>query len=44
MLAGVTAAAVVAVGVEQGILLAIVLSLLRHVRHSWRPHSSALPS
>lgn len=25
-------------GVEQGILLAAVLSLLEHVRHSYRPH------
>jgi sulfate permease, SulP family len=33
-LALVTAAAVVVIGVEQGILLAMVLSLLRHVRHS----------
>ena len=38
-LAIVTAAAVVAVGVEQGILLAIALSLFRHVRHSYRPHT-----
>ncbi len=37
-----TAAAVVAIGVEQGILLAIVLSLLKHVRHSYRPHTSVL--
>ena len=37
-----TAAAVVAIGVEQGILLAIALSLFRHVRHSYRPHSSVL--
>jgi MFS superfamily sulfate permease-like transporter len=36
------AAAVVAIGVEQGILLAIVLSLLRHVRHSYRPHTMLL--
>jgi sulfate permease, SulP family len=34
-----TAATVVAVGVEQGILLAIALSLFRHVRHSYRPHT-----
>ena len=26
--------------VEQGILLAIVLSLILHVRHSYRPHST----
>jgi len=37
-----TAAAVVAVGVEQGILLAIVLSLFRHVRHSYSPHTVML--
>jgi SulP family sulfate permease len=37
-----TAAAVVAIGVEQGILLAIALSLMRHVRHSYRPHAMML--
>jgi len=42
MLAVVTAAAVVAIGVEQGILLAIALSLLAHVRHSYRPHAMML--
>jgi SulP family sulfate permease len=36
------AAAVVAIGVEQGILVAIALSLLRHVRHSYRPHTMVL--
>jgi sulfate permease, SulP family len=41
-LAVLTAAVVVAVGVEQGILLAIVLSLFRHVRHSYRPHTMVL--
>ena len=41
-LALVTAAVVVLVGVEQGILLAIALSLLRHVRHSYRPHTAVL--
>ena len=41
-LAVTTAAAVVALGVEQGILLAIILSLLRHVRHSYRPHTMVL--
>jgi high affinity sulfate transporter 1 len=41
-LALITAAAVVAVGVEQGILLAIALSLFRHVRHSYRPHTTML--
>ena len=41
-LALVTAAAVVGIGVEQGILLAIALSLFRHVRHSYRPHTLML--
>ena len=41
-LALVTAAVVVLIGVEQGILLAMVLSLLRHVRHSYRPHTAVL--
>jgi SulP family sulfate permease len=41
-LAVATAAAVVAIGVEQGILLAIALSLFRHVRHSYRPHTAIL--
>jgi sulfate permease, SulP family len=34
-----TAATVVALGVEQGILLAIALSLFRHVSHSYHPHT-----
>lgn len=38
ILALVTAATVVIFGVEQGILLAVILSLLMHVRHSYRPH------
>jgi sulfate permease, SulP family len=37
-----TAAAVVVIGVEQGILIAIALSLVRHVRHSYRPHTMVL--
>ena len=37
-----TAAAVALIGVEQGILLAVALSLMRHVRHSYRPHSIVL--
>jgi SulP family sulfate permease len=41
-LAVATAAVVVAVGVEQGIVLAMVLSLLRIVRHSYRPHTGVL--
>ena len=41
-LAAITAVAVVGIGVEQGILIAIVLSLFRHVRHSYRPHTMML--
>lgn len=37
-----TTAAVVAIGVEQGILLAIALSLMAHVRRSYRPHAMML--
>ncbi len=37
-----TAAAVVVLGIELGILLAITLSLLRHVRHSYRPKNMVL--
>jgi MFS superfamily sulfate permease-like transporter len=42
LLAVATAAAVVVVGVEQGILLAIGLSLVGHVRHSYQAHSMVL--
>jgi sulfate permease, SulP family len=42
MLALTTALAVVVIGVENGILIAIGLSLLRHVRHSYRPHTMVL--
>lgn len=41
-LAVITAAAVVIFGVEEGVVLAIVLSLLRHVRQSYRPHTAVL--
>jgi sulfate permease, SulP family len=41
-LAMTTAIGVVVIGVENGILLAIALSLLRHVRHSYRPHTMVL--
>jgi high affinity sulfate transporter 1 len=37
-----TASAVVAIGVEQGILIAIALSLIRHVRNSYSPHTMLL--
>jgi MFS superfamily sulfate permease-like transporter len=37
-----TAAIVVLVGVEQGIVLAMTLSLLRIVRHSYHPHTAVM--
>jgi high affinity sulfate transporter 1 len=37
-----TAATVVALGVEDGIILAVVLSLVEHVRHSYRPHVAVI--
>lgn len=40
VLALITTASVVLFGVEDGIMLALVLSLLQHVRHSYRPHSA----
>jgi MFS superfamily sulfate permease-like transporter len=38
VVAALTAAIVVFVGVEEGIVAAIVLSILVHLRHSYRPH------
>jgi len=38
----ITALTVVVVGVEQGILLAIVLSLIAHTRHGYRPKNAVL--
>jgi high affinity sulfate transporter 1 len=43
-LAVITAVVVVAVGVEQGIVLAMVLSLLRIVHHSYHPRSGVMIS
>jgi sulfate permease, SulP family len=37
-----TAAAVVALGVEYGIVLAVVASIVDHLRHSYHPHDSVL--
>ena len=37
-----TAAAVAGLGVEQGMVLSALLSLLRHVRQSYHPHSALL--
>jgi high affinity sulfate transporter 1 len=42
LLASATAAVVVLVGIDQGMLMAIALSLLRHVRHSYHPHTTVL--
>jgi MFS superfamily sulfate permease-like transporter len=41
-LALVTAAAVIFLGVERGILLALVLSLLQHIRHTYRPPTAVI--
>ncbi len=41
-LAMLTAAVVVTAGVEQGILLAMILSLFRVVRHSYHPHTGVM--
>jgi len=41
-LAVMTAAVVVLVGVEEGIVLAMVVSLMRVVRHDYHPHSGVL--
>jgi MFS superfamily sulfate permease-like transporter len=41
-LALVTAATVVVFGVENGIIVAVVLSIVEHVRHSYRPHVAVL--
>jgi MFS superfamily sulfate permease-like transporter len=37
-----TAATVVGWGVEQGIILAIVLSIVQHLRHSYKPQNAVL--
>jgi len=42
VVAGLTAAIVVFVGVEEGIILAIVLSIIDHLRRSYRPNNSVL--
>ncbi|MGZ4288957.1 MAG: SulP family inorganic anion transporter [Solirubrobacteraceae bacterium] len=42
VIAAATAVVVVGVGVEQGIILAIVLSLLDHVRRHYQPHDSVI--
>jgi sulfate permease, SulP family len=42
LVAAATAVVVFTIGVEQGIILAIVLSLLDHIRRSYRPHDRFL--
>ena len=42
VVAGLTAIVVVVVGVEQGIILAVVLSLIDHLRRSYRPNDAVL--
>jgi sulfate permease, SulP family len=42
VVAALTAATVIVVGVEQGIILAIVASIVIHLRHSYQPHNSLL--
>jgi MFS superfamily sulfate permease-like transporter len=42
VVASLTAAAVVFIGVEQGIVLAIAASIIDHLRHSYEPRSSVL--
>ncbi len=42
VIAGLTALTVVVVGVEQGIILAIVLSIVDHLRKSYRPNNAVL--
>jgi high affinity sulfate transporter 1 len=42
LIALLTAAVVVFVGVEQGIIVAIVLSIIFHLRHSYRPYDRLL--
>jgi high affinity sulfate transporter 1 len=42
VVAAITALVVVTIGVEQGILLAIVLSLLDHIRRSYHPRDTVL--
>jgi len=41
-LAVLTVAAVVFIGVEHGILLALIVSLLQHVRHGYRPNTAVI--
>ena len=42
VVAAITAIVVVAVGVEQGIVLALILSIFEHIQHSYHPHDTKL--
>jgi sulfate permease, SulP family len=42
VVAAITAIVVVVVGVEQGIVLALILSIFEHIRHSYHPHDTKL--
>jgi high affinity sulfate transporter 1 len=42
VVASITAAVVVIWGVEQGIILAIVMSIIDHIRRGYKPHSSVV--
>ena len=42
VVAALTMATVIVIGVEQGIILAIVASIVIHLRHSYQPHNSVL--
>ena len=41
-LAAIAAATVIFIGVKEGIIVAVMLSLILHVYHSYRPHSAVL--
>jgi len=42
VVAALTMATVIVIGVEEGIILAIVASIVIHLRHSYQPHNSVL--
>jgi high affinity sulfate transporter 1 len=42
LVAAITAVVVVVVGVEQGIVLALILSIFEHIQHSYHPHDTKL--
>jgi SulP family sulfate permease len=42
VVAALTAATVVVVGIEQAIILAIILSIIEHLSHAYRPHDTTI--